>query len=205
MAFDPKTNPADSVYLSQLIANILAKLQERVESQQGTLSFDGKDYKFFGMGDYVRMYVNWYKREMNDIYGKIGGHDKVTKYDWITAKLIAWVQKPDSDAKSKDILKELVEYCSQPNAEPQNPTAFTKKLDEIFKTLRKEVIARIMPGVEKEIDDIMLPVIWDALIKHVERQEAMAANFWLSSDEWSGIVLESAQSMKAEGQAPSST
>jgi len=202
--FDPKNKPEDAVYLSSLINNILAKLQEKVERQQGTLIFDNKEYKFYGFGDFVRMYVNYYKVQMNDMHGKIMGHDKFTKYDWIAGRLIEWIQKPDSEAKSKDILKELVDYCAKPNAEPKSPSEFSTRLDDIYKTIRKDVIARIMPEAEKQIDDTMFPIIWDALIKHVERQESLAVNFWLSSDEWSEHVLDSVQKLREEAPVPSS-
>lgn len=187
MQFDPKNNLADREYLKDKLEEFWTDIFKKIQKQHGTIEINGKKYDFFGWGPWLQPWVTWFDRKMSEINDDIMGYSKVTRWNEVGKVILGYSQKPENMLPSaKNMAKELMLIMEKPDKPPVDPEKLQTKFDTIYKSIKTQVIDRLMPEAKVPLEQV--PIVFDKIKEHVVTQQMMAINFLEFSEDLSGIV-----------------
>jgi len=197
--FDPKNSIADKNWLASKMEEFWANVFTKIQKQHGTIEINGKKYEFFGWGPWLQPWVTWFDRKMGEINDDIMGYSKTVRWNDVGEKILKWKQQPSGMLPSaQNMVQELFLIMEKPDKAPVDPDKLTKEMDEIYVTIKKQVIDRLMPEASVELSQV--PIVFDKIKEHVVTQQMMAINFLDYSEDLSGIISGPLQTLETKEQ-----
>ena len=158
-----------------------------LQKKKGTLIINDEKYEFFGWGPWVAPWEAWYDTKMATINSDVRGYNKEQRWDEVGELILSYGQQSESNLPTvRQVVKELMSIMQKPDKEPIDPSKVQEQMEEIYRTLKSQVLDRLMP--DAKIPDSQVPIVWSKIREHVILQQTMAISFLDYSEDLAGIT-----------------